>query len=240
MKKPEDRIRTGLSFWCIVYPSAVIVGRLIWLFRKFGWIRISGFENLPQEGSVLLVSNHPSLWEPIILPCLFFLQYWFPPVRRIPYCVADSKNYVDTWYWGGLKSRFISVTREKRKNRLAHRAIEQIIGVLKIGGDIVFFPEGGRTGKGEEFLYSCSGKPLRCLKPGIGKILCNVNCIVVPIWVDGAEKVLPIGEWFPRFWRGITITVGPPIVLEEIKDSTKDDRNRAISVVTDALLKTAD
>jgi 1-acyl-sn-glycerol-3-phosphate acyltransferase len=212
---------------------------MIWVFRFIGWIRIRGSKNFPQnQNSVLLVSNHPSLWEPIILTGLFFPQYVFHPIRRIPWGTPDQHNYTDKWYWAIFSARMISVPRGKRRGEL--RALVDFIKVLRTGGSVVLFAEGGRTAKGDHFLYSRSGKRMRELKHGVGRVVCRSSCLLFPVWIDGAEKVLPIGTWFPRVWRGMTITFGEPIHRERMDKPRKADFQEATVLVAEALLKTAD
>ena len=221
-----------------MYPAAIIAGLVFWLFWLIGWIRIRGHKRFPRhEGSVFLVSNHPSLWEPIVLTGLFFPQYLIHPIKYIPWNTPDQRNYVDKWYWGIFRARFISVPRGKRRGEL--RALVELIKVLRVGGSVVLFAEGGRTGKGEKLICSRSGKPMRELGCGVGRVICRTSCTVVPVWVDGAEKVLPIGTWFPRVWRGMTITVGESFRRKRMENPKKPDFVRATKLISDALLETA-
>ncbi len=128
--------------------------------------------------------------------------------------------------------------RGKRKRGL-FRVLIELIKVLRVGGSAILFPEGGRTHNGDRFVYSVSGKRLRELKDGVGRLICRTGCIVVPVWVDDAEKVLPPGCWFPRFWRVMTITIGKPFCQERMENPSKQDFKVTTKRVSDALLKTA-
>lgn len=238
MIKRKDRLKNGLSFWCAMYPVAVLGGLVLWLLRLVGFIDIRGLENFPVgQRSVLVVSNHPSLWEPIVLIGLFFPRYVFHPLKYMPWSTPDQCNYIDKWYWRIFGSRFVSVPRGERRGEL--RSITELIKVLRIGGNAIFFPEGGRTGKGKQFLYSRSSKSMRPLKCGIGRVICQSDCTVVPVWVDGSEEVLPIGTWFPRFWRGMKISIGEPFRTNRVSDPKKSDFEQAVRRTSDAVLEVA-
>lgn len=239
MRVQKDRLKNGLSFWCAVYPAAFVVALIFVVLRLIGWIRVRGIEKFPRnQKSVLLVSNHPSLWEPVILGALFLPQCLIHPTRYIPWFTPDKRNYTDTWYWGMFKSRFISVPRGKCHEEL--RSLHELIKVLRSGGCAVLFAEGGRTSKGKKFLRSRSGKVMRELKQGVGRVVCRTSCTVVPVWVDGAEKILPVGTWFPRVWRGMTITVGESFQREPMRRPRRPDVESATGLISQCLLETAD
>lgn len=222
-----------MSFWLGVYPASIIVGVVVLLLRLIGLLRVRG-HGLPRDlKSIMMVSNHPSLWEPIVLIGLFFSEYVFRP-KRVPWSTPDQRNYVDAWYWGFFRERFIPVPRGNPAG--TRRARLRIITTLKRGGSVIIFPEGGRTSKGDRFFFSRSGKRLREIKNGVGRIFCQTACTVVPVWVDGGEKVLPIGTWFPRVWRGMTITIGKSFRGERRENPEKEDLERGKKRIINALL----
>ena len=66
------------------------------------------------------------------------------------------------------------------------------------------YPEGTRTRTGR----------LGSGKPGIGKVIYQTRCQVIPCYHYGLEKVLPIGKKIPRYGQKVTIKVGKPVNLE--------------------------
>lgn len=100
--------------------------------------------------------------------------------------------------------------------------------VLRSGRRIIIFPEGGRTGKGSKFVLSAAGKKLRRLKRGIGWLVLKTDAMVLPVWVEGAEK----------FWeRVITIKIGQPLRFQLPLGTTSEVVTREIEK---ALLRLAD
>jgi 1-acyl-sn-glycerol-3-phosphate acyltransferase len=230
-------VKKWMSFWLCVYPASILIGIIVVVLRSIGLIRVRGHQLPRGQKSIMMVSNHPSLWEPIILIGLFFGEYLFRP-WRIPWSTPDQRNYADTWYWGLFRARFIPVPRGSPIGEA--RALFRIITTIESGKSVILFPEGGRTGKGDQFLFSRSGKRLRETKNGIGRISCRTACTVVPVWVDGVEEILPIGTWFPRVWRGMTITIGEPFCEEHREKPAREDFEKGMERIVNALLKTAD
>jgi len=185
---------------------------------------------------MIVVSNHPSLWEPLLLVGLFFKNYVFHPVRFAPWSTPDKGNYFDKWYWFFVRPRFIPVPRGKIHAEM--RSLVNIIRVLRHGGSVIFFPEGGRTHRGNTFLASQSGKRIRTLRYGIGDIVCRSHATVVPVWVEGTQNVLPNnGSMFPRLWRKVTIKIGKPISYD---NGTALNRKDVTHEIAQALLRLAD
>jgi 1-acyl-sn-glycerol-3-phosphate acyltransferase len=224
------------SFWILIYPTAIIIGVVVLFLRFIGFLHIRGTKFPHNRKSIMMVSNHPSLWEPIVLIGLFFREYVFHP-RRIPWSTPDQRNYADVWYWGLFKTRFIPIPRGSPIGE--GRALVRIISTLEGEGNVIVFPEGGRTCKGTRFFFSRSGKRLREIKNGAGRIPCEAGCTVVPVWVDGGEKILPIGKFFPRVWKGMTITIGESFTENLPENHNKEGFEKGTRHIVDALLKTA-
>jgi len=231
----------GMVFWTLTYPFGILLGVLFHLLRILKILRIRNLEYFPYfQKKLVLVSNHASLWDPIILVGLFFKQYFFHPIRFCPWSTPDKGNYFDKWYWFFARPRFIPVPREEvHRVRTVMRSLVKIIRVLRNGGIVIFFPEGGRTFKGKTFLFSKKKKKvLRTLRSGIGDIVCKTNATVVPVWIEGAENVLPNnGAIIPRLWRKVTITIGKSM---DYNHGAVLERKQITQEVSDALLQLAD
>jgi 1-acyl-sn-glycerol-3-phosphate acyltransferase len=101
----------------------------------------------------------------------------------------------------------------------AHRAA---IRVLRSGGALVVFPEGGRarTGRLEPF------------KPGAFRLAVKYGAPIVPVTICGAYKVWPVGKVFPRPGK-LTITYHPaievPRAAERISSLELKERARILA-----------
>ena len=110
------------------------------------------------------------------------------------------------------------------------------MNVLRANQILILFAEGGITLKGRKFVFSQTGKRLRPLKGGVSLVVEKTKAMVVPIWIDNADKVLPNGKFpFPRFWKAqIVIKIGT------ILSFPNSDRLETMGKITSALLELAD
>lgn len=232
------KFKNALFFWLFFYPGIIISWLFLGLLELFGVIRIHNKHFIPQHPKgLLLISNHPSLWEPIVLNYLFIRQAIFNPTKYFPYSTPDQKNY-DKWYWTAFKNRFIFFPRgNQRACAIAHARTGRL---LKRGRIVIIFPEGGRTGKNKsnEWFVSEKGYRLRPLKSGAAHLALQTNCDVLPVWVKGAERVMPLGSKLPKFWRRIDIRIGP--VFKLFGEDNKENSNKETAKFVEKLLDLAD
>ncbi len=227
-------------FLALTYPYGIVMGiifRLLVIIKK---IRVLYWKRFPHwEKRIILVSNHPSLLEPFLLPALFLREYFLHPFQYAPWSTPDKANFYDSWYWFWLRPRAIPIDRKKQKGNL--RVFLRIKEIVSSGGIIILFPEGGRTFKGKEFLCSKTGKKLRVLKTGIGWLVLNTQALVIPVWVEGTDKILPNRSKklfsFPRLRGNITIKIGRPLRFHGFSRNT---RKKVTQRITNALLELAD
>jgi len=238
MKKIVDKTIKKIELLVIMYTIGLLIGVLFYLLKSLGRIRILYWERFPRrQGNLIVVSNHPSLVEPILLPALFFREYILHPFKLTPWSIPDKTNYYDRWYWFWVRPRAIPVDRGNKREEL--KAFFKMKKVLASGGKIVFFPEGGRTFKGEEFFYSKEGKRIRTLKEGAGLLVMKTGATVLPVWVEGTDNVLPnsrdkLYHCFPRLWRKMTIKIGEPLRFE------KTNQEEITQKIAATLLRLAD
>ena len=232
------KIIKTIVFLGMTYIYGSFSGVLFHLFRTLGIIKVLYYERFPRyQGNLILVSNHPSLLEPLLLPALFFPEYILYPRRLTPWSAPDKKNYWDKWFYFWMKPRAIPIDRGNRNGEL--KALFQMKEILRLGGRIILFPEGGRTFKGTNFLYSRMRKKLRELKNGIGWLVSRTEAVVVPVWIEGTENVLPNNKFpFLRVWRKITIKIGQPLEFPESPENNA--KEKITQRITNALLKLAD
>lgn len=208
-------------FSLFTYPVGVLIGLVFWLLRFFGVLEVKGWQNFPHWRSrVIVTSNHPSLVEPILLVGLFFHQYIFRPFKYGPWTLADKKNYYDKYPL--LQPRLIPVDRRERKGD--SKSLLTAKHILKAGGNLIMFPEGGRTAKGHSFLMSKGGKQIRTpLKKGFVSLATEPGAVLLPVWFE-----------YNR-WYNMRLTIGEPTVFT---DGTP--RNEVVERTEDILLNLAD
>ena len=171
--------------------------RLTYLFCKvMGHIETQGVENIPREGGVLLVSNHISLLDPVIIGSAANREVNF---------MARS-NVFNVPLLGRIISVFNAYPVNRGKPDLG--ALRRTISLLKTGHAALIFPEGTRSFDGK----------LGKAHDGACFIAHRANVPTIPVFHRGAEKMMPRGS--KRIRRAkLSVTFGNPIDFSEIVES---------------------
>ena len=157
------------------------LGRLLFRYR------VAGREHVPARGGALIAANHASYVD-------------------IPFVGAGVGRRM--WYLG-RQDLFLPVLRPVlewlgwipiRQDRLDREGFGKAIRLIQQGKLVVIYPEGTRTPDGH----------LRRGKPGIGVIVAETGCPVIPAYLAGTRQVLPAGgKWLSLHPVGVTF--GAPI-----------------------------
>ena len=220
----------------VVYTVGLFLGAMFLLLRLLRRIKVVHGERLPHwQKNMLIVSNHPSLIEPILLPNLFLIEYLLHPLRFAPMGTPDKKNFYDPWWFFWSWPVSIPIDRDNSSSRDPFRAM---LDVLQSGKRLILFAEGGRTFKGKDFVLSAKGRRMRQLVNGAGLLAVKAKSMVLPIWVEGVSHksfnnfFLLFGLW--GFWRyRITIKIGQPFFVDEklgAKDATRQIQSKLLEL----------
>ncbi len=150
-------------FWRLPIPTLRFT---FWLFtRLFYRVRIEGLKNLPSEGGALLVSNHVSWLDGLLL-----LTYSPRPIRMLAY-----SPYVQGGWRGWLARRSGVIAIDPASRRSVLHALREARQAVEKGDLVCVFPEGGltRTGHMQEF------------HAGFLTILGESSLPLVPIYLAG-------------------------------------------------------
>ncbi len=177
--------------WCV----ANIVYRL----------RIIGEERIPAEGAGVLVANHVSFVDWLIIAS----------VSARPVRFVITHEYFDLplvrFLFRGAK--VIPIATKRDDPELRRRAYDRIADELEDGRLVFIFPEGGITSDGE----------LQPFRPGIERIIERTPVPVVPMAVIGLWGSFfsrrggrAMTNPFRRFWSKVTVKIGDPIPPEDV------------------------
>ena len=170
----------------VAYSAGTFLALLFGLLQLLRRIKVKNPRRIPAwRKNVLIVSNHPSLIETVLIPNLFFWEYVLHPVQFLPISTPDKKNFYDPWWFFWLRPVSIPIDRQNGNFKDVLRAM---LEVLQTGKRLILFAEGGRTFKGKEFVYSRAGHRLRQLVGGAGLLAVKARSLILPIWVEGAEQ----------------------------------------------------
>jgi acyl-[acyl-carrier-protein]-phospholipid O-acyltransferase/long-chain-fatty-acid--[acyl-carrier-protein] ligase len=171
----------------------------IWLSKIIYRIRVKDLEKLPKEGGVLLVSNHVSYMDVVILGLV--LQR---PIRFLSW-EGFERHWVMRLIMRTMGT--IPVAEEKAKDAI-HRAAE----ALQAGEVVCIFPEGHVTRNGG----------LLPLRRGFELIARRANVPIVPVAIDGLwGSIFSFSggkffwKWPKHFPRPIAVVVGAPYAASE-------------------------
>lgn len=157
-------------------------------------IRVTGREKLPASGGALVLSNHQSHLDPVLvgLAC----------DRRLNFLARESLFRFAPFRWLIRSLDAIPLDREG----LGLAGLKETLRRLKREELVLIFPEGTRSKDGE----------VGTLKPGFCALAWRARVPLVIVAIDGAHDALPRGRPFPR-WTRICIEFGDPILPEEIE-----------------------
>ena len=85
---------------------------------------------------------------------------------------------------------------------------------------MVLFPEGTRSRDGS------IGRG----RAGAGMVISETHPNVVPVTIEGMDRVLPIGARFPRIGQRISIYFGRPICFADLEGAPSNRENAQIIV----------
>jgi 1-acyl-sn-glycerol-3-phosphate acyltransferase len=181
---------------CLIPQAAIRF--VVWLMSKtFYRIRVLGLENLPERGGALLVPNHVSWLDGILLMLISSR-----PVRMVVFA-GNFQNPIIKWM-AGLHGTILMNPKPKSIAAALKTARE----ALNSGELVCIFPEGGITRTGQ----------VQAFKPGMMKILQGTDAPVIPIYLDelwGSVFSFQGGrffwKWPQRIPYPITIHIGPPV-----------------------------
>lgn len=170
------------------------------LFAFTGGIEVFGGEDLPQKGPLIIVSNHQSILDPLVL------------VSRMPYRISFfAASYLFKIPVVGqilILSGAIPIHSEKGDFGSFKKALE----LLKRGAVIGIFPEGG---------VSLDGN-LKPLMEGWAYLALKSGARVLPVIVKGTRQVLPVGRYLPHRGR-IYLKIGHVMEFPEKSKVTRED-----------------
>ena len=193
------------------------------VLRPLFWVTcrptVTGRENVPLTGPVMLASNHLSFIDSIVIPLVAPRRVGY--LAKVEYWQGSG---VSGWLTRALFTTLGALPVERGTHRAAQAALDTALGVLRAGGAFGIYPEGTRSKDGR----------LARGKTGVAWLALTADCPVVPVAVRGTDRVQPVGASWPRPHR-VTITFGTPMTFPE--HAGQAGKGRARREVTDRIME---
>lgn len=167
---------------------------LFWLLARVLFrIRFRGVEHVPRSGPVVIVPNHVSYMDPVLVTIPIHRLLHYMTLERF-FRVAVLAPLIR---WG----RAFPV----REDEVDRQAVRTALRLLRAGEPVVIFPEGGRSPDGR----------LQPFRPGAFRLALAAEAPIVPVTIVGAFEAWPIHHRLPRPGL-VTITYHPPLTRKDL------------------------
>ncbi len=179
---------------------------LVWILINMLYrVRPTGLENIPDRGPAVLVCNHVSFVDALLVggsirrPVRFVMYYKIFQIPLLSFIFKTAKA--------------IPIASAKEDETLLAEAFDQIDKELDAGQIVCLFPEGGISTDGE----------VQRFRPGIEKIIERRGVPVIPIALGGLW-----GSWFSRrsggglrkipgrLWAKVNVRIGAAVRSEDV------------------------
>jgi 1-acyl-sn-glycerol-3-phosphate acyltransferase len=171
--------------------------------------RYEGTRNIPKTGPVLVIANHQSFLDPLIVGMA-------AKPRRLTF-LARKTLFINPVF-AALIRTFNAVPIDQEG--VGKEGLQIIVKELALGKAVLVFPEGSRTPDGV----------MHPLRPGIHLLIRRSKALIVPIGIAGAYQAWPMWRKFPLpaplFWPAaagtVAVSVGRPLAGDKYSAMSRE------------------
>lgn len=184
---PQRKLLHRQCFW---WSNAVIGLNPYWK------VQVRGLENADPKQTYVIVANHQSLADIVVL---YQLRLQFKWVAK------ESLFSLPFLGWCLGLCKHISL---KRGDSASIRDVyRRAIHYLKSGMSVLFFPEGTRS----------ETELMNPFQSGAFKLAISEKLPVLPVAINGTRDAIPRGDWVMRSKVFASLTVLPPVPTADLK-----------------------
>jgi len=187
---PFDKKRKIIHSQCFWWAKAVIGCNPYW------HIQVSGLENIDKDKAYVVVANHQSLADIVVM---------YKTSMQFKWVAKDSLFKIPFIGWCLSLTKHIRLSRGRIGS--IKKAYREAVDWLRKDMSVVFFPEGTRSETGK------IGK----FQSGAFKLAIQEKRPILPIVIDGTSEAIPKGSWVFETEIFAKLTVLAPIETENLQ-----------------------
>jgi 1-acyl-sn-glycerol-3-phosphate acyltransferase len=181
---PFDRDKK-IVHWLLTYESLILSYLLpVWS------VHIDGREKAVRDTTYVIISNHQSMLDILLLNCLRYRFKWISKIENLNVPVIG-------WYLRMADYIIVNRGNEESKTEM----LEKSYNCLKKGISIMIFPEGTRS----------LNNQIGFFKRGAFQLAMQANVPLLPVLIDGTGGILPKHGMIFKSGHQISIRVLNPI-----------------------------
>ncbi|HEY2515647.1 MAG TPA: 1-acyl-sn-glycerol-3-phosphate acyltransferase [Polyangiaceae bacterium] len=191
---------------------------IIWMLTHTMYrVREEGLDHIPDEGAVVLVSNHVSFVDALLIasashrPVRFVMDHHIFKIPVLSFVFRTGKA--------------IPIAPQKEDAALMEKAFDEVARALDEGDVVCIFPEGKITKTGD----------MNPFRPGVERIIARSPVPVIPVALRGlwgsffSRKGGPaMSKPFRRVWSKVGVVVGEAVPAAEVTAAGLEERVRGL------------
>lgn len=207
LTRPFDPRRVVLHLYSCAWATFYVVMNPLWR------VEVRGREKLPWRGAAVIVANHLSMLDILVVYGLF---------RPFKWVSREDLFGVPFTGWNMRMNDYVPLRRGDRESIRAMMA--HCRAHLDRGAPMLLFPEGTRSRDGR----------LQAFKDGAFRLAVEAGVPVIPVVIEGTAQALPKAGLILREPMRARVTVLDPIPPSSDPDALREAARAAIAAALDA------
>ncbi len=172
---------------------------------------VSGIDNFPREGPAVLIANHLSVFDGLILAHVMNNE-----VRRHGHFISYRYLFENPFIGFFLRlNGGIFLDNSTPEGR--EKALEDSRELLRAGKVVALFPEA----------HTCPFEKMRRAQPGGAVLALDTGAPIVPLGLTGTQNVVPREGDLPGVrWKAVNVRIGAPLDVSPYREHYRKSEGR--------------
>jgi 1-acyl-sn-glycerol-3-phosphate acyltransferase len=167
---------------------------------------VTGLDNVPRSGPVIVVCNHLSFVDSIFLPLMVDRQMAF--LAKSDYFTGKG---IKGWFVRFFMTSAGQLPIDRSGGKASEASLNAGLNVLAEGKVLAIYPEGTRSPDGRMFRG----------RTGVARMILEAHVPVIPVAVVDTDKVMPLGSSFPTV-HTVGVVIGKPLDFSRFQGMESD------------------